>query len=77
MADKTSGIPIQHQWNMTGGLPHAVLNVGVLGTPMSGSYLTYAIAGKNLRDRESGPQADQVMNDDIQAMYGMWREGRV
>ncbi|MHB1682334.1 MAG: serine hydrolase [Bacilli bacterium] len=28
-ADKTAGIPSYRQWNMTGGLPHALIDVGL------------------------------------------------
>lgn len=74
MADKTPGIPPQHQWNMTGGLPHALLNVGVLGDPMSGSYLMYAVAGRDLDNRELTQDADDFTTGFIQSLYGLWKK---
>jgi Beta-lactamase enzyme family len=75
MADKTQGIPPQHQWNMTGGLPNALLNVGVLGNPMSGSYLMYIVAGRDLENRELTQDADNLTSDFIRTLYGIWENG--
>lgn len=74
MADKTPGIPSHHQWNMTGGLPHALLNVGVLGDPMTGSYLVYGVAGRDLVARDLTQEADDLTADFLQALYATWRK---
>lgn len=56
---------------MTGGLPNALVDVGVLGNPMSGDYLVYAIAGRDLTDRGVTQEADDVTCELIQKLYAM------
>ncbi|WP_206922941.1 hypothetical protein [Alicyclobacillus suci] len=72
MAGKTSGIPPQKQWNMTGGLPHALLDVGVLGNPMTGAYALYAVAGRDLESRELNQGADYLAAEFIKSLYDTW-----
>ncbi len=68
-ADKTEGIPPYRQWNMTGGLPHALIDVGLIGDIASGEYLLYGVAAKDLPDRTASAVMDQSLADAIRELY--------
>ncbi len=68
-ADKTAGIPSYRQWNMTGGLPHALIDVGLIGDIASGEYLLYGMAAKDLPDRTASAVTDQSLADVLRELY--------
>lgn len=70
MVDKTDGIPFHEQWNMTGGLPTALIDTGVLGDPMSGRYLLYAIAGRDVANRYDTQESDKFISEALNMLYG-------
>ncbi len=70
-ADKTEGIPVQGQWNLTGGLPNALMDVGILGDFSASNYVTYAVAGKGLLDRSIAYGADNLLAQVIFELYSL------
>ncbi len=68
-ADKTEGIPSYRQWNMTGGLPHALIDVGLIGDIASGKYILYGVAAKDLPDRALSAVMDQSLADVLRELY--------
>ena|GEM_PF-6191000 len=57
------------QWNMTGGLPHALIDVGLLGDSASGEYILYGLAAKDLSDRALSAVMDQSLADVLRELY--------
>jgi len=67
--DKTAGIPRNRLMNMTGGLPTAMIDVGVMGSISDGNYVVYGIAGKNLPDRSSTSITDDAIAEALRELY--------
>jgi len=68
-SDKTAGIPAHCQWNMTGGLPNAMIDVGILGDFATQEFVFYGIAGKGLLDRRTSTRADEAAGFVLRRLY--------
>ncbi|PEE39434.1 serine hydrolase [Bacillus pseudomycoides] len=62
------GIPGYHLAHMTGGLPTAVINIGILGTFYE-KPLLYVIGGMELPNRYENQEADIRMKETLQCLY--------
>ncbi|MGN4443471.1 serine hydrolase [Bacillus cereus group sp. MYBK79-1] len=62
------GIPHKHLAHMTGGLPKAIINIGILGV-FNEFPLLYVIAGEDLPNRSENKEIDEVFAVALKYIY--------
>ncbi|WP_342714630.1 serine hydrolase [Bacillus paramycoides] len=62
------GIPHNHLAHMTGGLPKAIINIGILGV-FNEFPLLYVIAGEDLPNRSENKEIDEVFAVALKYIY--------
>ncbi|MBU5218465.1 class A beta-lactamase-related serine hydrolase [Bacillus albus] len=68
------GIPYYHIAHMTGGLPTAIINIGIIG--MFHEYpLLYVIGGKDLPDRFDNNEVDETVVSTLKCIYKKYNDG--
>jgi ribosomal-protein-alanine N-acetyltransferase len=67
--DKYPDIPSHHHMNMTGGLPTALIEVGMLGSITNTNSMLYVISGNNLPDRHTTSISDEAVMKTIRLLY--------
>ncbi|WP_459502938.1 serine hydrolase [Bacillus sp. C1] len=73
---KYEGIPHYHLAHMTGGLPTAVIDVGILGTFYETPFL-YVIGGTDLPNRYENEEVDIRIEETLQYLYKEHTEGYI
>ncbi|GAB6612585.1 MULTISPECIES: serine hydrolase [Bacillus] len=68
------GIPYYHLAHMTGGLPTAIINIGIMG--MFHEYpLLYVIGGKDLPNRFDNNKVDETVVSTLKCIYKKYNDG--
>ncbi|TCJ81999.1 UNVERIFIED_ORG: beta-lactamase family protein [Bacillus cereus] len=68
------GIPYYHIAHMTGGLPTAIINIGIMG--MFHEYpLLYVIGGKDLPNRFDNNKVDETVVSTLKCIYKKYNDG--
>lgn len=62
------GIPYYHLAHMTGGLPTATINIGIMGMFNEFPFL-YVIGGKDLPDRFNNKLVDETIKEALKCLY--------
>ncbi|WP_176140690.1 serine hydrolase [Halobacillus salinus] len=66
--DHVPTIPVHHLNHMTGGLEHAIIDIGILGSFHEEPFL-YVVAVKDVPDRRRHKKADEKVVETIQRLY--------
>ncbi|EJR54966.1 hypothetical protein IIM_01906 [Bacillus cereus VD107] len=62
------GIPYYHIAHMTGGLPTATINIGIMGMFHEFPFV-YVIGGKDLPDRFNNKMVDETITEALKCLY--------
>ncbi|MEX0137087.1 serine hydrolase [Bacillus nitratireducens] len=62
------GIPYYHLAHMTGGLPTATINIGIIGMFHESPFL-YVIGGRDLPNRSDNKQIDEIVIESLRYVY--------
>lgn len=67
------GIPYYHIAHMTGGLPTAIINIGIIGV-FNEFPVLYVIGGKDLPNRSENKEIDEVFAVSLKYIYKEYSE---
>ncbi|MFJ8414410.1 serine hydrolase [Bacillus paramycoides] len=67
------GIPYYHIAHMTGGLPTATINIGIMGMFNEVPFL-YVIGGKDLPDRFNNKMVDETITEALKCLYKEYKK---
>lgn len=67
------GIPYYHIAHMTGGLPTATINIGIMGMFHEFPFV-YVIGGKDLPDRINNKKVDDTITEALKCMYEEYKK---
>lgn len=67
--DKVQALPSHEVFNLTGGLPNAVIDTGILRGCTSQDQIVYVIAGKHLIDRSVSQASDVALAEMLVSFY--------
>lgn len=68
------GIPYYHIAHMTGGLPTAIINIGIMGK-FQEFPLLYVIGGKDLPNRFDNNEVDETVISALKCIYKKYNDG--
>ncbi|VXC77234.1 conserved hypothetical protein [Bacillus mycoides] len=66
--DEYAGIPYYHLAHMTGGLPTAIINIGIIGMFHKFPFL-YVIGGRDLPNRFDNKEVDETILEALKCLY--------